>query len=91
MADLTIMAPYVQWGFAGFCFVVFSSLLGVIVWLIKHLLRILEKTNDVIAGNTNAIRAVHSTADSTRILMSDIRDQLLTRPCLMRPEKNESK
>lgn len=82
-SQLTVMEPYVQWGFAGFCFVIFTVLMFVIVWLVGKLLTILKETNIVIAGNTSAISAVHSTADDTKNLMSDIRDQLLTRPCLM--------
>lgn len=81
-SQLTVMEPYVQWGFAGFCFVIFAVLMFVIVWLVGKLLIILKETNAVIAGNTSAINAVHTTADETKILMSDIRDQLLQRPCL---------
>jgi hypothetical protein len=81
--ELTVMQPYVQFGFAGFCFVVFGVLVSVIVWLIKNLLKILKENNAVISGNTDAIKAVHTTADETKKLMGDIRDQLLTRPCMM--------
>ena len=89
MDDLTVMHPYVQWGFAGFCFVIFASLLWVIVWLIKNLLKILRESNKVIQGNTEAIISVHVTAGETKKLMSDIRDQLLKRPCLMNDIKHE--
>ena len=81
--DLTVMQPYVQWGFAGFCFVVFAVLMTVIVWLIRNLLAVLKETNKVVAGNTEAISSVHTTADETKRLMGDIRDQLLSRPCLL--------
>ena len=85
--DLTVMAPFVQWGFAGFCFVLFASLMWVIVWLVKNLLTVLKESNRVIAGNTGAITAIHTTADETKTLMSGIRDQLLMRPCLMDGER----
>lgn len=85
------MEPYVQWGFAGFCFVVFATMMTVGVWLIKQLLKILKDTNEVIAGNTAAIKSVHDTADTTRNLMSDIRDQLLQRPCLMPTSEDEER
>ena len=81
--DLTIMQPYVQWGFAGFCFVVFATLTTINVWLMKNYISVVRENNKVIYGNTSAISSIHVTADETRHLMSDIRDQLLSRPCLM--------
>ena len=82
-SDLTVMAPYVQWGFAGFCFVVFVTLTTINVWLMKNYITVVKENNVVIAGNTAAITAVHNTADATKVLMGDIRDQLLSRPCMM--------
>ena len=81
--DLTVMAPYVQWGFAGFCFVVFATLTTINVWLMKNYIVVVKENNVVIQGNTTAINSIHITANETRHLMADIRDQLLTRPCLM--------
>ena len=46
--------PIVQWGFAGLSVV----LIGIIVWLINKLMQLLEKTNGIIAQNTDAIREV---------------------------------
>lgn len=82
------MSPYVQAGFAGFCFVVFGTLIPLIVWLIKKLLDVIRESNKVIAGNTEAITSVRETANDTKWLMSDIRDQLLKRPCLMANEED---
>jgi hypothetical protein len=81
--DLTVMAPYVQWGFAGFCFVVFATLTTINVWLMKNYIAVVRENNKVISGNTAAITTISETAACTKHLMSDIRDQLLQRPCLM--------
>lgn len=68
-------------------FVVFAHVLqGVNVWLVKQLLRVLKDNNRVIAGNSRAIEAVATIATDTRVLMQDIRDQLLQRPCLIQIE-----
>jgi F0F1-type ATP synthase membrane subunit b/b' len=74
-----IFAPYIQLGFAGFAFL----LVFVIVWLIRRLLNILDKTNQIIAGNTEAINRVHEASEDQKALMKDIRDQLFQRPCLL--------
>lgn len=81
--NLTVMQPYIQWGFAGFCFVVFATLTTINVWLMKNYITVVGDSNTVIQGNTAAISSIHITADETRHLMSDVRDQLLSRPCLM--------
>ena len=77
--EAPIFAPYIQLGFAGFAFL----LVFVIVWLIRRLLAILDKTNQIIAGNTEAINRVHDATDTLKVLMVDIRDQLFQRPCLL--------
>jgi len=76
---LHVWSPWIQLGFAGFAF----ALLGVVVWLVRQLLRVLRDNTTVICGNTSAIESVNTTADETRDLMRDVRDQLLARPCLM--------
>lgn len=73
-----VQNPIIQWGFAGFCLV----LLGIIVWLVKRLLKVLEDNNTIILGNTQAIREnVASTQELLRETRN-MRDRLLTRPCL---------
>ena len=78
--------PIVQWGFAGFA----AVLLGLIVWLVRRLLGLLEHTDDVIAANTTAIRALGSRLDAiderageSLTVQRDVRDRLLSRPCLL--------
>ena len=82
-----IFAPYIQLGFAGFAFL----LVFVIVWLIRRLLGILDKTNGIIAGNTEAINRVHDASADLKVLMADIRDQLFQRPCLMQDGQHSGK
>ncbi len=74
-----VWSPLIQGGFAVFALL----LLGINVWLVKQLLRVLKDNNRVIAGNSRAIESVALIATDTRMLMKDIRDQLLQRPCLM--------
>ena len=85
--DAPIFAPYIQLGFAGFAFL----LVFVIVWLIRRLLAILDKTNQIIAGNTEAINRVHEATHDVKLLMSDIRDQLFQRPCLLQDRQHAGK
>jgi len=80
MADvIQLWSPLIQGGFAVFALL----LLGVNVWLVKQLLKVLKENSQVIAGNTRAIESVATIAGDTRELMQEIRDELLKRPCLM--------
>lgn len=85
--ETPIFAPYIQLGFAGFAFL----LVLVIVWLIRQLLGILDKTNKIIAGNTEAINRVHEASEDLKVLMKEIRDQLFQRPCLLQKEHHAKK
>lgn len=69
----------IQGGFAVFCIL----LLGVVVWLVKQLMVAYRDNQRVISGNTSAIESVNHIASDTKHLMSDIRDQLLSRPCML--------
>jgi len=80
MADvIQLWSPLIQGGFAVFALL----LLGVNVWLVKQLLKVLKDNSQVIAGNTRAIESVATIAGDTRELMQQLRDELLKRPCLM--------
>ncbi|MBN1489784.1 MAG: hypothetical protein JXA69_07695 [Phycisphaerae bacterium] len=76
---IQLWSPLIQGGFAVFALL----LLGVNVWLVKQLLRVLKDNSQVIAGNTQAIEAVATISGDTRQLMQEIRDELLKRPCLL--------
>ena len=58
-------------------------LLGVNVWLVKQLLRVLRDNSRVIAGATRTIKSVAAIANDTKGLMQRVRDELLQRPCLI--------
>jgi len=73
-----ILEPVVQYGFLGFS----AVLLAIVVWLVQKLLGVLDKTNKVIAANTEA---VHTLRDLTRDLIQTNRslyDKVITRPCI---------
>ncbi|OHB56126.1 MAG: hypothetical protein A2Y07_01245 [Planctomycetes bacterium GWF2_50_10] len=76
--DESIMQPIIQYGFAGMC----GILLGILVWLISKLLAILEKTNSVIAANTEAIKIVEGHTSETITLLKDLRDRILQLKCV---------
>lgn len=82
-----VWSPVIQGGFAVFAL----ALLGINVWLIRQLLRILRETTLVVAGNTRAIEAVTKNASATYALMQDLHDRLLQRPCLhLRSQSDEA-
>ena len=76
---IQLWSPLIQGGFAVFALL----LLGVNVWLVKQLLKVLKDNSQVIAGNTRAIESVATIASDTKGLMQQLRDELLKRPCLM--------
>lgn len=74
----SIMNPVIQWGFAGLSIV----LLGILVWLIKQLLNVMDKNNEVIAANTQAIQRVDGHAEDTLEVAVELKNELYKRPCL---------
>lgn len=76
---IQLWSPLIQGGFAVFALL----LLGVNVWLVKQLLKVLKDNSQVIAGNTRAIESVATISSDTRELMQEIRDELFKRPCLL--------
>jgi len=73
-----LLNPVIQYGFAGFC----GVLIGVIVWMIKRLLGVLEKNSEVISTNTNAIQRVHDTMTDTLDVTIEVKDILNKKPCI---------
>ena len=82
MSDWMIQ-PVIQYGFLGFS----AVLLGVVIWLIKKLLGVLEANNQIITANTEAIRDLtHMTSDLLKIDRS-LHDKVISRPCIAEREK----
>lgn len=82
-ADDMFLQPVIQYGFLGFAVV----LLGVIVWLIRRLLEVLEATNRIIAANTEAINDLTQLTGDLLILNRSMHDKLLSRPCIANGER----
>lgn len=77
-----MLQPVVQYGFLGFSVV----LLGVVIWLIRKLLDVLEANNRIIAANTAAIRDLMRMTDDLLTLNRSLHDKLISRPCIAREE-----
>ena len=81
--DNLVTQPIVQYGFLGFS----AVLLGVVIWLIKKLLGVLEANNRIIAANTEAIRNLTAQTCDLLALSRSVHDKLLARPCIARGEE----
>lgn len=88
MEDL-ILAPITQYAFAGFC----AVLLGIIVWLITQLLRVIDRNNQIISKlsetltlNTTAVTSMHEESirshNSQMSATYKLRDSLLKLKCV---------
>jgi len=86
MNESPLFAPYIQYGFAGFCFV----LLVMNAWLVKQLVKVLKCSKDVIAGNSVALEKVAGSLQRAGDVLSGIHDKLLSRPCLLEHEDTRS-
>lgn len=82
--DGIITQPIVQYAFAGFC----AVLVGIVVWLIKELLKIIKESNRVIAANTRMIADNSSAVRDQSVMIADslklnrrIHDRLLGLRC----------
>jgi len=73
----TIMQPIMQFGFAGLC----VALLGIVIWLIKQLLAVIDRNNIVVMGNTQAIMAVDKNAKDARDIALELKNEIIRRPC----------
>ena len=76
------LSPIIQYGFAGFC----AVLLGIVVWLIKRLLTVLDETNKIIMKNTDAIAELNSATVDLLLLNRKVHDKLISRPCIAKGE-----
>jgi len=76
--DSLVTQPIIQYGFLGFS----AVLLGLVIWLIQKLLKALEASSAIIAGNTEAIRNLTAQTCDLMKLNRSVHDKLLSRPCI---------
>jgi len=65
-----LMDPIVKYGFAGFA----AMLLGILVWIIRHLLAANRREAEVIAANTDALRCLKDAMRDVLKLERESRD-----------------
>jgi len=83
MEDL-ILQPVIQYGFLGFSVV----LLGIIIWLIKRLLGVLDANNKVITANTQATQDLTKLTCDLLKLDRSLHDKIISRPCIAEKERD---
>ena len=72
----------IKYGFLGFS----AVLLGLVIWLIKKLLLVLERNSEVIARNTEAVRDLTSQTCDLLKLNRSLHDKVISRPCIASKE-----
>jgi hypothetical protein len=77
-----VLQPLTQYGFIGFS----AVLLGIVIWLIKMLLSVLDANTRVIEANTAAIRDLTSMTSDLLKLTRSLHDKLISRPCIAHKE-----
>jgi hypothetical protein len=77
-----LLQPLVQFGFVGFS----AVLLGIVVWLIKRLLVVLERNTEVVALNTSAINTLTTMTADLLVLNRSLHDKIISRPCIAQEE-----
>ncbi len=82
MSSDWIAQPVIQYGFLGFS----AVLLGLVIWLIRKLLSVLEANTRVIEENTAAIRDLTSMTSDLLKLNRSLHDKLISRPCIAHKE-----
>jgi hypothetical protein len=85
MNNLDVMSPVIQYGFLGFSIV----LLGLVIWLIRRLLAVLDATNRIIAGNTKAIGDLSKMTGDLLAINRSLHDKIISRPCIAAKERGE--
>ena len=80
--DNVILEPIVQYGFLGFS----AVLLGVVVWLIRKLMDVLDANGKIIAANTKAMSENTSMVSDLLALNRSLHDKLISRPCIAKKE-----
>ena len=82
MSSNWITEPLIQYGFLGFS----AVLLGLVIWMIKKLLSVLDANTRVIEANTAAIRDLTRMTSDLLNLNRSLHDKLISRPCIAHKE-----
>ncbi len=73
----TVMTPIMQFGFAGLSLV----LLGIVIWLIRQLLLVIQRNNDVVAANTHAIMSSEKNTIEARNMVIEMKNEMMKHDC----------
>jgi len=73
-----IATPVIQYGFLGFS----AVLLGLVIWLMRKLLAVLEANNRILEANTDAIRDLTNMTSDLLKLNRSLHDKVISRPCI---------
>ncbi len=71
-----------QYDFVGFS----AILLGLVIWLIKRLLIVLDRNSQLIAENTAALNTLAAMTADLLVINRGLHDKLISRPCIAREE-----
>ena len=77
-----MVEPIVKYGFMGFS----AVLLGLVIWLIRRLLAVLDANTRVIEANTAAIRDLTNMTSDLLKLNRSLHDKVISRPCIAQRE-----
>lgn len=80
-----MLDPALRHGLLGFC----GLQLAVGAWLLKIVLAIARDLARVVDANTAAVAQLARRGDELAPVARDLRDRLLTRPCLLNAGKRE--
>lgn len=83
MNETIILEPIIQYGFLGFS----GVLLGIVVWLIRRLLTVLDQNNRVISENTAAVQNLTILTKDLMVLNRSLHDKIISRPCIVETPK----
>lgn len=73
-----LLTPIIQYGFAGLS----AVLLVFIGWLVNKLLSAMKDSTAALTANTEVIRSFTGMVERQIDITNDIRDLLLSRPCI---------
>lgn len=71
MEASSVFDQYIQYGFAGFCFI----LCGFIFWLVRRMMAILEKTTAVIQEHTSVMQQYNITMQNLTVSVQELTKQ----------------